>query len=93
MSEFSCGSHRYELIQLTFCMVMLQKVYLKAMSDYLEKYLRGKYSWGLESRARLPRVDYAAFRAMGQAKVQLLNIVYWLRSKSSLDLKNRVYMN
>lgn len=66
---------------------MLQEEYLNAMSECVDKYVRVKYIHkGLSSCALLPRADYAAFRAMEQRKVQLLNAVYWLRSKMSLDL-------
>lgn len=66
---------------------MLQEEYLNAMSECVDKYARVKYIHkGLSSCALLPRVDYAAFTAMEQRKVQLLNAVYWLTSKTSLDL-------
>lgn len=66
---------------------MLQEEYLNAMSECVDKYVRVKYIHeGLTSCALLPCVDCAAFTAMERRKVQLLNAVYWLRSKTSLDM-------
>lgn len=71
---------------------MLQDEYLNAMSEFVDKYLRVKYIHeGLSSHTLLPHFDYAAFRAMGQTKVKLLNTVYWLRSIVSRFGKYNLY--
>lgn len=81
---------------LHFFVAVLQDEYLTAMSECVDKYLGVKYIHEGPSSLTLllPHFDDAAFRAMGQINVQLLNTVYWLRSINRLwVLENTVYMN